>query len=79
MEYSVWNDMMSRISKFQKLAESLGCKDAMNKIVTEVVVPTGKKNKQIFEIVPIYISVFLGDYFKNLVKFKIWDKMKNDF
>ena len=51
MEYSVWNDMMSRISKFQKLAESLGCKDAMNKIVTEVVVPTGKKNEQNFEIV----------------------------
>ena len=50
MEYSVWNDMMSRISKFQKLAESLGCKDAMNKIVTEVVVPTGKKNKLFFQI-----------------------------
>ena len=67
MEYSVWNDMMSRISQFQKLAESLGCKDAMNKIVTEVVVPTGKKNKLLF-------SNSRVDYSQTLVTLKLQAK-----
>ena len=41
MEYSVWNDLIGGVGKFQKLAEALDCKTKMNQIVCEVLGPTG--------------------------------------
>jgi len=40
MEYSVWNDLIGGVGKFQKLAEALDCKAKMNQIVCEVLGPT---------------------------------------
>ena len=46
MEYNVWNDLISGVSKFQKLAEALDCKPAMNQLVRDIMLPTGTHQNQ---------------------------------